>query len=78
MFHISIYQIKINTITNIGSLNIGSAILTGNQASSVESAGDGGDGNGNGGYVGDGNTADHAAEEVHPSHPDVDAGAPSV
>lgn len=68
MFHISIYQIKINTITNIGSLNIGSAILTGNQASSVESGGDGGDGNG----------ADHALEEVHPSHPDVDAGAPSV
>lgn len=68
MFHISIYQIKINTITNIGSLNIGSAILTGNQASSVESGGDGGDGNG----------ADHASEEVHPSHPDVDAGAPSV
>jgi hypothetical protein len=96
MFHISIYQIKINTITNIGSLNIGSAILTGNQASSVESGGDGGDGNGagagnssngaggsgggngEGGYVGAGNTADHAAEEVHPSHPDVDAGSPSV
>lgn len=74
MFHISIYQIKINTITNIGSLNIGSAILTGNQASSV----DGGDG----GAGSDGNG--HAAEEVHPSHPthpghpEADPGAPSV
>jgi len=69
MFHIAIYQIKINTITNIGSLNIGSAILTGNQASSVDGGdGDGGDGGGDG----------HAAEEVHPSHPDPDPGAPSV